>query len=110
MKTDQGITQERRAAPRIPVSFGAVLYYNTLMLPECRVSNLSLEGAFIVTAGHFLPDSARLDLAFNVEAAISVPQRIIAQVVRCTDAGVGVRLEYSTSDSLRNFIETMYAV
>jgi len=108
--TDRGNNPERRSAPRIPVSFGTVLYYNTLMLPECQVSNLSLQGAFIATGGHFLPDRAELDLAFNIQTAGGVPQRVAAQVVRSTDAGVGVRLEHHTSGSLRHLVETLYAV
>jgi hypothetical protein len=108
--TVRGMHPERRTASRIPVSFGAVLYYNALMLPECLVSDLSLEGAFIATGGHFLPDNALLDLAFRVQSAGSLLQRITAQVVRCTEAGVGVRLQHSDSGSMRNLVETLYAV
>lgn len=108
--TVQGITTERRTAHRIPVSFGAVLYYNALMLPECQISDLSLEGAFIATGGHFLPEHALLDLAFNVQTTGSFPQRLTVQVVRNSEAGVGVRLMHSDSDSRRNLVETLYAV
>lgn len=108
--TVRGINRERRSAPRIPVSVGAVLYYKALMLPECQVSNLSLEGAFIATSGQFLPDHALLDLAFSVQTADRLPQRITVQVVRNTEAGVGVRLQHSDSHSLRNLVETLYAV
>jgi len=108
--TVQGINRERRATPRIPVSVGAVLYYKALMLPECQVSDLSLEGAFIATSGQFLPDHALLDLAFSVQTAGSHPQRITVQVVRNTETGVGVRLQHSDSRSLRNLVETLYAV
>jgi len=80
------------------------------MLPDCQVSDLSQEGAFIATGGHFLPDHVLLDLAFSVQAAGNLPQRVTAQVVRCTEAGVGVRLQHSDSGSLRNLAETLYAV
>lgn len=105
-----GTNPERRAAHRVPVSVGAVLYYNALMLPECRISDLSLEGAFIATGGHFLPDRALLDLAITVQTAGNLPQRVAAQVVRSTEVGVGVRLQHVDSGSLRNLVETLYAV
>lgn len=107
--TDQSTNPERRATRRIPVSLGAALYYNTLMLPECQVLDLSPEGAFVATGGHFLPDQALLDLAFSVPAAGGVPQRFTAQVMRCTEAGIGVRLRHTDARSMRNLIETLYA-
>ena len=105
----QSTNPERRTTHRIPISLGAVLYYNTLMLPECRVRDLSPEGAFVVTGGHFLPDQALLDLAFSVSMAGSVPRRFTAQVMRCTEEGVGVRLRHTDPSSMRNLIETLYA-
>ena len=106
---DESANPERRATRRIPVSLGAVLYYNTLMLPECQVRDLSTEGAFVATGGHFLPDRAVLDLAFSVTAAGGVPQRFTAQVMRCTEKGVGIRLQHTDAGSMRNLIETLYA-
>lgn len=100
---------ERRAVRRIPVSIEAVLYYNTLMLPECEVRDLSPEGAFIATGGHFLPDQAQVDLALHVPAAGGVPQRFSAQVMRSTEQGTGVRLQFADAGSLRHLIETLYA-
>lgn len=107
--TDSSNNPERRAERRIPVSLGAVLYYNTLMLPECQIRDLSPAGAFVATGGHFLPDQALLDLAFGVPAAGGMPQRFTAQVIRCTEEGVGVRLRHTEPNSLRNLIETLYA-
>jgi hypothetical protein len=106
---NRDINPERRATRRIPVSLAAVLYYNSHMMPECQIRDLSPEGAFVTTGGHYLPDHALLDLAFNVQAAGGVPQRFTAQVMRCTDEGVGVRLQHADSGSLRNLIETLYA-
>jgi hypothetical protein len=100
---------ERRATRRIPVSLGAVIYYNSLMLPDCQIRNLSSEGAFVVTDGQFLPDRALVDMAFTVTAAGGVPQRFTAQVMRSTEEGVGVSLRHIDSHSLRNLIETLYA-
>jgi hypothetical protein len=100
---------ERRAAHRIPVSIQAVLYYNSLMLPECQVRDLSPEGAFVDTGGHFLPDQALVDLALSVRVAGGVPLRFAVQVMRCTEEGVGVRMQHTDSNSMRNLIETLYA-
>lgn len=107
--TDRSLNPERRATGRIPVSLGAVLYYNTLMLPECQVRDLSPEGAFVVTGGCFLPNQALLDLAFSVPLTGGVPRRFSAQVMRCTGEGVGVRMRYTDANSMRNLIETLYA-
>lgn len=107
--TGQITKPERRAESRIPVSLEVALYYNTLMMPDCRVLNLSPEGAFIVTGGQFLPDQALLDLAFGIPAASGVPQRFTAQVMRCTNEGVGVRLQHKDPNSMRNLIEMLYA-
>lgn len=100
---------ERRATRRIPVSIEAVLYYNTLMLPECEVRDLSPEGAFIVTGGHFLPEQAQVDLALTVPTVSGVPQRFSAQVMRSTEQGTGVRLQFIDAGSLRRLIEMLYA-
>ena len=107
--TERSNKPERRTANRIPVSIQAVLYYNSLMLPECLVRDLCAEGAFVATSGQFLPDQALLDLAFSVPAAGGVPQRFTAQVMRCTEEGVGVRLRHTDARSMRNLIETLYA-
>jgi hypothetical protein len=107
--TDRSNNLERRTAHRIPVSIQAVLYYNSLMLSECQVRDLSLKGAFIDTGGHFLPDQALADLVFSVRVADGVSQRFTVQVMRCTEEGVGVRLQYTDSGSLRNLVETLYA-
>ena len=107
--TGQSTNPERRATKRIPVSLGAVLYYNALMLPECQVRDLSPEGAFVATGGRFLPGQVLLDLAFSVPAAGGVPQRFTAQVMRCTEEGIGVRLRHTDSSSMRNLVETLYA-
>lgn len=107
--TGPSMNPERRATRRIPVSLGAVIYYNSLMLPDCQIRNLSSEGAFVVTDGQFLPDRALVDMAFTVTAAGGVPQRFTAQVMRSTEEGVGVSLRHIDSHSLRNLIETLYA-
>ncbi len=107
--TGQSHNTERRTTRRIPIALEAVLYYNTLMLPECQVRDLSSEGAFVITGGQFLPDHALLDMAFSTPVAGGVPQRFIAQVMRCTDEGVGLRLQHADGNSMRNMIEALYA-
>jgi hypothetical protein len=107
--TERSNNPERRAARRIPVSIQAVIYYNSLMLPECQVRDLSHEGAFVDTGGHFLPDQAQVDLALSVRAEGGAPQRFTVQVMRCTEEGVGVRLQHSDSGPLRTLIEILYA-
>jgi hypothetical protein len=107
--TGPSMNSERRATRRLPVSLEAVLYYNTLMLPECQVRDLSSEGAFVLTGGQFFPDQALVDMAFSVPVAGGVPQRFTIQVMRCTEEGVGVRLRHMDTNSLRNLIETLYA-
>jgi len=102
------IAAERRASERMPVSLGAVLYYNTLVLPDCHIRDLSSQGAFVLTSGHFLPDQANVDLAFAIPAAYGMPPRVAAQVVRSTNDGVGLRLEHVEPAMLRGLIETLY--
>lgn len=104
----QHLNNERRATRRIPVAIDAVLYYNTLMLPECYVRDLSPEGAFIATSGHFLPDQAQVDVALNVPEAGGVPRRFSARVMRSTEEGAGLRLQNIDPVTLRNLIETLY--
>lgn len=99
--------KERRASRRVPVELGVVLYYNSLMLPECQLRDLTSDGAFIRTGGQFLPDRAQLDLAISVSDDV-VPQRFTAQVMRCTEEGVGVRLDNTNSTTVRRLIETLY--
>lgn len=101
---------ERRASQRLPVSVSAVLYYNSLMLPDCHICDLSSQGAFVLTGGQFLPDQANVDLAFAIPSAYGMPQRVMAQVVRSTDDGVGVRLAHVDPAMLRNLTETLYVL
>lgn len=102
-------TSERRAMRRVPVAIDAVLYYNTLMLPECYVRDLSPEGAFIATSGNFLPDQALVDVALNVPEAGGVPRRFSARVMRSTEEGAGVRLQNLEPGALRRLVTTLYA-
>jgi len=102
------VAAERRASQRMLVSLGVMLYYNTLMLPDCHIRDLSTQGAFVLTGGQFLPDRAGVDLAFAIPAAYGMPQRVMAQVVRSTGDGVGVRLEHVDPVMLRGLIETLY--
>jgi hypothetical protein len=102
--------QERRHNRRVAVSYGAVVYYNTLVLPDCEVRDLSPEGAFVVTGGHFLPDRALVDLAIPQISTPGMPQRLNAQVVRSDGHGVGLRLVHRDASALRRFVEVFYAL
>ena len=102
------ITDERRVSERTPVSFRAVVYYNTLMLPGCELRNLSPEGGFVYTDGQFLPDQAVVDLALPQHDEGTVPLRFSAQVVRSNGDGVGIRLLHSDPTELRGLAEMLY--
>jgi len=99
---------DRRACQRLPVSFNAVVYYNSLMLPGCEIRDLSPEGAYILTDGHFLPDQAEIDLALPQLIAKGVHQRITAQVVRSTGDGVGVKILPGSPAVLHSLVEMLY--
>lgn len=102
------VTQERRESGRVPVAVDAILYYNSLLLTDCRIRNLSTGGAFIVTGGTYIPDRALIDLSLNVPAA-GAPLRLAAQVMRATEDGIGVRLQDVNAGMLRQLIQTLYA-
>ena len=99
---------ERRTSDRVPVSVDAILYYNSLLLTDCRIRNLSQSGAYILTGGTFIPDRALVDVSLNVPAA-GVPVRLTAQVMRSTEEGIGVRLQDVNAGTLRQLIESPYA-
>jgi len=101
--------KERRSSQRVPVVLDAVLYYNTLMLPECRVRNLSAEGAFVFTGGQFIPDQASVDLAITNPNS-GTYQRLSAVVTHANEQGVGVRLRDVNPAALRSLVETLYTV
>jgi hypothetical protein len=102
------VNPERRNSGRVPVAVDAIVYYNSLLLTDCRIRNLSTGGAFIVTGGTFIPDRALIDLSLNVPAA-GAPLRLSAQVMRSTEEGVGVQLQDVNSATLRQLIQTLYA-
>lgn len=102
------VNPERRTSDRVPVSVDAILYYNSLLLTDCRIRNLSPDGAFISTSGQYIPDRALVDLSLNVPVA-GAPLRLTAQVMRSTEDGVGVRLQDVNAGTLRQLIETLYA-
>lgn len=101
---------ERRTSPRIPVSVSAVLYYNALMLPGCEISNLSADGAFVSTDGHFLPDQAFMDLGLPGMDVNGALPRLSVQVVRSTESGVGVRLGRIDPATVRRLAEMVYGL
>lgn len=105
----QSPSPDRRAMRRVLVAIDAVLYYNTLMLPECSVRDISSEGAFIATNGSFLPDQALVDIALNVPESGGLPRRFSARVMRSTEEGTGVRLQNLEPGALRKLIATLYA-
>lgn len=99
---------DRRASRRMPVTIGAVLYYNSLMLPGCEIRDLSPDGAYILTDGQFLPDQAQIDVALPQLMPQGVPSRIAAQVIRSTGDGVGVRLIPGDPVVMRSLVEMFY--
>jgi len=99
---------DRRSSRRMPVTIGAVLYYNNLMLPGCEIRDLSPDGAFILTDGQFLPDQAQIDVALPQSSPRGLPARIEAQVVRSTGDGVGVRLLPGDPAAMRDLVEKFY--
>jgi hypothetical protein len=99
---------DRRANRRAPVSFHAVLYYNTLMLPGCEVRDLSAGGAFVITDGQFLPDQAEVDLALPQLSESGTAKRFAVQIVRSNGEGVGVRLLNSDPAAMRSLAEMLY--
>lgn len=105
----QTLRPERRASDRVPVAVDAILYYNSLLLTDCHIRNLSPAGAFIATNGQYIPDRALIDVSFHVPAA-GAALRLSALVMRATDEGIGVRLQDINADSLRQLVETLYAV
>lgn len=105
----QSSNPDRRAMRRVPVAIDAVLYYNTRMLPECCVRDLSSEGAFIATSGTFLPDQALVDVTLNVPEKGGLPSRFSARVMRSTEEGAGVRLQNLEPAALRRLIASLYA-
>lgn len=90
----------------MPVSIETVIYYNSLMLPDCEIRDVSPEGAFVATDERYIPDQAIVDLALPTPNGL--PQRVSAQVVRNTAAGVGVRLLHNNPASVRTFVEFLY--
>ena len=105
---DSLLPAERRSSRRTPVSFGTVVYYNSLMLPGCELRNLSPEGAYVCTEGRFLPDQAVVDLALPELDTEGGPWRISARVVRSDSEGVGIRLVPADPTELRSLAEALY--
>lgn len=99
---------DRRSSPRTPVSFGAVLYYNSLMLPGCELRNMSPAGAFVITDGQYLPDQAMVDLALSDFTDNGMAKRLSAQIVRSASDGVGVRLLDPDPGMMRQLVEMLY--
>ncbi len=100
---------ERRASPRLPVTFEVVVYHESLILSDCSISNLSPEGAFVVTSGCRLPDRARIDLAFAVSTGAGSSARFPARVTHSDDRGIGVQLLHDNPESWRALAEVLYS-
>lgn len=98
---------ERRSGYRLPVSLNAVLYYNSLTLPDCRLRDLGPDGAFILTSGSFVPDRAHVDLVICTPTGREMP-RFMARVMRSNEEGVGVLLEPADPLSLRRLADILY--
>lgn len=105
--TPEPVSGERRCALRIPVSLQAVLYCHTLTLPDCVISDISADGLFVRTGGQGLPEGAAVDLVLSGGGARRA--RVSADVVRVTDAGVGLRLRYGDPLEVRALVDMLYA-
>lgn len=101
---------ERRASRRVPVSLDAVLYYSSLILPECRVCDVSLDGVFVATQGGYFPQGASIDLALSISSLEAALPRFPALIMRVTEEGIGLRIERPDAQSLRHLVEALYAL
>jgi hypothetical protein len=86
---------ERRGNQRVAASLDVAVYYNSLVLFDCRTRDISLDGAFVDTQGQSLPQNAKVDLRFDVQVdGGSQQHRLEAEVMHSEDDGVGVKFHY----------------
>jgi len=100
---------ERRENPRLPVALDVALYYNSLMLLDCRTRDISLEGAYIDTGGQALPQNAAIDLALSLQIGEEIRHhRLPAEVMRVDNNGIGLMFrypDYTSFNALVNFLD-----
>jgi hypothetical protein len=98
---DRRHDQERRGNPRMPLQLSVSLYFNSLMLLDCRTRDISPEGAYVDTGGEILPHSADIDMNLRIDVdGRTLQHRLPAQVTRIDETGVGLSFRH---DDYRSF-------
>lgn len=103
------MSRERRENPRTPVTVETTLYYNSLTLMGCRLSDISLTGACIDPGSmgdQVLPKNADIDMALSINADGEIHyHRIPAKVARIDKDGIGIAFQFSGYDDFCNMVE-----
>ncbi len=99
---------ERRENPRLPVALEVALYYNSLMLLDCRTRDISLEGVYVDTGGQALPQNAAVDLALSLQIGEEMRyHRLPAEVMRIDDEGIGLMFRYPDYSSFNALVSLL---
>ncbi len=91
---------EHRLSKRKPITVDVSIYYPPLGLIQGKTRDISMAGMFVETPGTELPQSATLDIAFNLSGQLAKVQRVRALVARVTRDGAGLMFD--------NFKHTSY--
>ena len=94
------MTIERREHARTPVMLDVAVYYNSLVLLNCRTQDVSVDGVFVDTGGQLLPQNAVVDLRFHTEIeGHNNHHRLHAEVRHTEDNGVGLKFQHQDYNS-----------
>jgi hypothetical protein len=93
---------ERRAAPRKPVSWPVMLFYNRLGLVSARTRDISASGAYIVAPSVSFSTGENIELTFAGDAPRPIQKiRLRATIVRTDGEGAGLCFDEFHGDTRR---------
>lgn len=108
MMENRAPQSENRHSPRRPMAIDASIIYKDLPIPNCKISNISFDGAFINTPAAAPPKNGVIRLILND----STKQQLFTlngQVVYAKNKGAGLRFQSLDSDTYSTLFELLIA-
>lgn len=83
---------EHRWSVRIPLIMRVTLYHNSLLVGDCRVSNIGRGGLFVKTGPLVYPRKSVLEVGMTLETDQGVKSfRLRTNVIHRTQGGLGLK-------------------
>ena len=103
------MSDDRRLGPRRWAHVTAMINHNRLGMCRCTLRDISLEGAFVETAGQILDQDERVELVLKVRAGDHNQHcRVPATVARVSDEGAALVFDDPDEELYRTLFDIVH--